>query len=138
MREIRVLAVPYELGRLREGVGRGPETLLEHGAEAALACAGASVGTEVIEIGGEYGATGSGDVDAAFALIRAIAERVRSAREAGAFPVVLARQLLRGRRRRRGTRRARPGQSSGSTPIPTSTIPTRRSPATSTAWGSPS
>ena len=32
MTAIRVIAVPYELGRLRDGVGLGPERLLEHGA----------------------------------------------------------------------------------------------------------
>lgn len=90
MPEIRILAVPYELGRLREGVGCGPEFLLARGAEEALASAGARVRTEFIELDERYGATGSGEADAAFALIRSIAERVRAAREENAFPVVLA------------------------------------------------
>jgi hypothetical protein len=40
--EIRLLIVPYELDRLRRGVGRGPERLLEAGAEEALGSDGAS------------------------------------------------------------------------------------------------
>ena len=90
MSEIRVVVVPYELGRLRDGVGRGPERLLEFGAEAALASAGATVRTEIIEIDDRYGASGRGDVDAAFELIRRISERVRVAREESAFPIVLS------------------------------------------------
>src|SRR6476646_9670799 len=90
MSEIRVLVVPYELGRLRAGVGCGPERLLGFGAEDALASAGARVRTEVIEIDGRYGASGLGDVDAAFELIRHVSERVRLAREDGAFPIVLS------------------------------------------------
>jgi arginase len=88
--EIRVVVVPYELGRLRDGVGRGPERLLECGAEDALASAGATVRTEIIEVDHRYGASGSGDVDASFELIRRVAERVRGAREEDAFPIVLS------------------------------------------------
>jgi arginase len=43
MTEIRLLAVPYEVGALRMGVGRGPERLLEAGAEEALGSRGARV-----------------------------------------------------------------------------------------------
>ncbi len=84
------LVVPYELGRLREGVGRGPEHLLAHGAEAALGSTGASVRTRVIEIDERFGSSGSGDGDAAFELMRLVALEVRRAREAGAFPIVLS------------------------------------------------
>jgi arginase len=90
MSEIRVVVVPYELGRLRAGVGCGPERLLEFGAEDALASAGATVRTEIVEIDDRYGASGRGDVDAAFELIRRISERVRVAREESAFPIVLS------------------------------------------------
>ena len=41
MTEIRLLVVPYEVGASRMGVGRGPERLLELGAERALASHGA-------------------------------------------------------------------------------------------------
>jgi arginase family enzyme len=90
MSEIRVVVVPYELGRLRDGVGRGPERLLELGAEDALASAGATVRTEMIELDDRYGASGSGDVGAAFELIRPVSDRARLAREERAFPIVLS------------------------------------------------
>ncbi len=90
MGRIAAVVVPYELGRLREGVGRGPERLLELGAEAALASTGAVVSTDVIELDARYGATGQGEGDAAFELIRLVADRVRAARAEGAFPVVLS------------------------------------------------
>jgi arginase len=87
---IAAVIVPYELGRLRDGVGCGPERLLELGAEAALGSNGAIVETDVIELDARFGATGRGEGDAAFELIRLVAERVRGARAARAFPVVLA------------------------------------------------
>jgi arginase len=90
MREIRVVVVPYELGRLREGVGLGPERLMELGAEDALTSNEAKVRTEVVELDERYGASGSGDVDAAFELIRLVSDQVRLARQDGAFPIVLS------------------------------------------------
>jgi len=48
--EVAAVVVPYELGRLRDGVGCGPEHLLERGAVAALASAGADLRTELIEM----------------------------------------------------------------------------------------
>jgi arginase len=88
--EFRIVVVPYELGRHREGVGCGPERLLESGAEAALASAGATVRTELVELDARFAASGLGEADAGFELIGLVAERVRRAREEGAFPVVLA------------------------------------------------
>jgi arginase len=85
-----VIVVPYELGRLRDGVGCGPERLLEAGAVEALASAGADVDVEVVELEPRFGRTGSGDEDAGFELMRQVAERVRGARATGAFPVVLS------------------------------------------------
>jgi arginase len=89
VREIRVLSVPYELGRLRDGVGAGAGALLERGADEALGSGGASVRTEVVELDEVWGTTGHGDVDASFALIASVADGVRRAREDGAFPVLL-------------------------------------------------
>lgn len=90
MQKIAAIVVPYELGRLRDGVGRGPEHLLESGALTALASRGAEVSTELIEIDERYSATGLGEGDAAIELIRLVSERVRAARDQGAFPVMLS------------------------------------------------
>ncbi len=87
--KITAIVVPYELGRLREGVGRGAERLLERGAVEALASSGATVTTDLVEIDPRFAATGLGEGDSAFELIRTVAERVRVARGEGAFPVML-------------------------------------------------
>ncbi len=87
---IAAIIVPYELGRLRDGVGRGPEHLLECGAITALVSHGADVHTELIELEARYSATGLGEGDAAVELIRLVSERVRAARAQGAFPVMLS------------------------------------------------
>ena len=86
MAEIRLLLMPYELGELRGGVGRGPERLLECGAEEALGAEGATVQTEILELEEEF----DNEVDASFELIRLISKRVRAAVQAGAFPVILS------------------------------------------------
>ncbi len=85
MTAIRVIAIPYELGRLREDVGLGPEVLLEHGAAEALATHGHSVETTLVEVGPD-----DNEIDISFAVIGRVAEEVRAAREAGEFPVVLS------------------------------------------------
>jgi arginase len=84
--ELRLIVMPYELGRLREGLGRGPERLLESGAERALGAHGRNVRTEVLQIGRTY----SSEVNTSFDLIGQVSERVRSALDEGAFPVVLS------------------------------------------------
>lgn len=89
--EVRLLVVPYELGRLRKGVGRGPEHLLESGAEKALGAGGATVRTEVLELDEDFGEhVGDNEIDAGFDLIRKLSARVRAALGEGAFPVVLS------------------------------------------------
>jgi arginase len=89
MSGFRLIVVPYELGRLRHGVGLGAEALLAAGAEAALASAGAPVMTDLVVFDESFERTGYGEVDASFDLIRAVAERVSAAIDAGAFPVLL-------------------------------------------------
>jgi len=81
-----LIVVPYELANRRRGMGRGPEHLIASGAESALGGSGAEVRTELVEL---ERAPGS-EADGCFALIRAIAERVRSARDRDALPVVLS------------------------------------------------
>jgi arginase len=83
---ITLIAVPYEVSRLRDGVGRGPERLLVGGATEALAAAGATVNTEVVELTGKF----SNEIGACFELIRRVRGRVDAALRQGAFPVVLS------------------------------------------------
>ena len=82
----RLLVMPYELGRLRDGVGRGPERLLGAGAADALGSGGATVEIETLLFEGRF----SSEVHTSFDLMRQVSERVRAAREDGAFPVILS------------------------------------------------
>jgi arginase len=86
MTVFRVIAMPYELGRLRDGVGRGPERLLEAGAAEALASAGAQVTTESVHFDGRF----SSEVNTSFDLIGQISERVAAALADDSFPVILS------------------------------------------------
>jgi arginase len=91
MAEIRLLAVPYEVGAPRMGVGRGPERLLEDGAEAALRSRGAEVGIEIVELREHRrDESGASEAGAAFELIRLVASLVREAIGDGAYPVLLS------------------------------------------------
>ena len=135
MPEFRVIVVPYELGRLRHGVGRGPERLLSGGAVEALASAGADVRVDVVEFDESFERTGYGEVDASFDLIRAVAERVSaSASPRARFPCCSAEAASTASAWSPGCGEPSPGvvwldaHSDFNTP-------TRRSPATSTGWG---
>jgi arginase len=90
VREFRLIVVPYELGRLREGVGCGPERLLAEGAQAALASGGSRVSRELVELDPRFGGSGYGDVDACFELIRLVREHIDRAVRDHVFPVVLS------------------------------------------------
>jgi arginase len=91
MTDFRLLAVPYEVGAVRMGVGRGPEHLLEAGAEKALGSRGGRVTTEVIELREHRrDASGASEAGAGFELIRLVAARAREAISEGAFPVLLS------------------------------------------------
>jgi len=83
---IALIAVPYEVSRLRDGMGRGPEQLLASGAAEALGAAGAIVATEVVELTGKF----SNEIEACFELIRLVRGRVDAALGEGAVPVVLS------------------------------------------------
>jgi arginase len=86
LQTISLIAVPYELGRLRDGVGRGPEALIASGAAEALEASGASVVTNTIELSEPF----SSEVQLCFELIRRVRAGVAAARADGAFPVVLS------------------------------------------------
>jgi arginase len=90
MPRVSLVVVPYELGRYREGVGCGPERLLEAGAADVLGSNGADVEVRTVRLDARWNASGSGEGDAAFELIRMVATEVRRARSEGALPVVLS------------------------------------------------
>jgi arginase len=91
MTDIRLLAVPYETGAPRMGVGRGPERLLEAGAEEALARHEARVRLEIIELEEhDRDVSGASEAGAGFELIRLVAARAREAIAEGEFPVLLS------------------------------------------------
>jgi arginase len=90
MNDFRLIVVPYELDRRRDGTGRGPERLLAAGAEAALASAGATVQTERVRLDPSFHRSGRGEVDGCFELIREVRERVRRTIDERAVPVVLS------------------------------------------------
>jgi len=91
MTNVRLIAVPYEVGALRMGVGRGPERLLEAGAEAALSSRGADVALDLVELREhDRDESGASEAGAGFELIGLVAERVRQALADGAFPVLLS------------------------------------------------
>ena len=79
MSEFRLIAMPYELDRLRYGVGRGPERLLEAGAAEALAGAGGTLQPRFVELSEAH----DSETDACFGLMRLVADEVRAARNEG-------------------------------------------------------
>jgi arginase len=91
MSEIRLLAVPYEVGALRMGVGRGAEKLLEAGAKEALEKGGAEVSVEILELKDDSrDRSGASEAKASFDLMELVASRVKEAVDDGAFPVLLS------------------------------------------------
>jgi arginase len=91
MSEIRLLVVPYEVGALRMGVGRGAERLLEAGAQDALKVGGAEVSLEVLELTDDFrDRSGASEVKASFDLIELVTSQVKDAVDDGAFPVLLS------------------------------------------------
>jgi arginase len=91
MTEIRLLVVPYEGGAVRMGVGRGPERLLEEGAEETLAGHGAKVSRETVGLREHRrDESGASEAGAGFELIQLVASRVRQAIDDRALPVLLS------------------------------------------------
>jgi arginase len=86
----RLILVPSNLGHEGEGVGAGPDHLVETGAVGALTAAGHEV--ETVRVTAPEGATN--EVGASFAVVRDLAGAVAEAVSAGAFPIVLAGNCL--------------------------------------------
>ena len=83
-------------------MGRGPERLLEAGAEQVLGSGGREVSSDVVELDWDFNErSGSGEDDACFELMGKVSERVAAARADGAFPVILSGSCFAGGRRRR-------------------------------------
>jgi arginase len=83
---LQLLLLPYDTARRHWAMGAGPAHLLSHGLVEELEAAGHEVGVTVVDTPGDDLA----EVRTAFALMAAIATKVRAAREAERFPLVLA------------------------------------------------
>lgn len=83
---VALVLVPYHLGHERVGMGSGPDALVAEGLGATLEAEGHAV--ELVRVGGTGEATN--EVAASFDVLRGVAERVRAAVAASAFPLVLA------------------------------------------------
>jgi arginase len=83
---IELILVPYDSGRRAERMGRGPERLVEAGLAEHLRAFGHEVVTHRIETTLAYPT----EAAVAFDLARAISARVRAAKAAAAFPLILA------------------------------------------------
>jgi arginase len=84
--KIRIIQVPYDSGRRGKRTGRGPLQFLENKADDLLRANGWNVEVEAVESQESFTA----EIATAFELARLLAERVRAAREGGAFPLILA------------------------------------------------
>lgn len=83
---VQLIAVPYDSGRRGERMGAGPETLMPRLAER-LQDAGHRVQRQTIEASRDARAT---EIGTTFQLAAGVAQAVRAARDAGAFPLVLS------------------------------------------------
>lgn len=84
--EVRMVLAPYHAGSFGVRVGAGPIRLMDDGLEHALHRAGFDTSVCRIERVDEV----EGEIGRSFELMRRIAAAVAEAREAGAFPLVLA------------------------------------------------
>ena len=84
---VQVIAVPYDSALHNFRMGRGPTHLLEDGLATLIERRGQALRVQTIEVDGSRPAV---EIRTAFEIARLLAERVRSAREVGAFPLVLA------------------------------------------------
>jgi arginase len=83
---VQLIAVPYDSGRRGERMGGGPETLMPLLA-ARLRDAGHRVQMLTLEVAADEWPT---EIGTAFHLAAGVAHAVRTARDAGAFPLVLS------------------------------------------------
>jgi arginase len=84
--KVSVLMVPYDSGHCRARMARGPERIMQLGLRPWLSSLGHQLFSEEILTSDPYPA----EIKTAFALCGQVAERVRSLRSQGYFPVVLS------------------------------------------------
>ena len=82
---VRLICVPYHLGREGVGMGAGPDRMLAAGAEALVRGQGHSVVVDRVALPGRF----KHEIGAYFALQDAVARHVRRAVRQGDFPFVL-------------------------------------------------
>ncbi len=83
---VRVILAPYDAGQRGFRMGRGPEALISHGLKEALRATGPGISTVTVN---PHNASPF-EVSTAFELDRLVAEEVRTALDAGEFPLVLS------------------------------------------------
>lgn len=86
-RDVRLITVPYDSGIRGWRMGAGPPHLLDGGLEARLRARGHTVQTRWIEAPAD---PPPAEIRTTFQLAAGVADAVREARSAGAFPVILA------------------------------------------------
>jgi arginase len=84
--KVQIIQVPYDSGHRSVRMGGGPEHFVRNGIERVLRAEGHDVCVESVEAQGTFRA----EIKTAFELYRALAGRVRSADNHGAFPLVLS------------------------------------------------
>ena len=84
--DIRLIQVPYDSGHKEQRTGRGPDHFLQHRLDDILRNDGHTVSSQRIEAKTSF----LTEIGTAFELNRLLAETVKSARDQGRFPVVLA------------------------------------------------
>jgi arginase len=87
MKAVQLLLVPYDSGRRDWRMGAGPGRLVAAGLAARLEARGCAVESSAVVPESEAPAA---EIATAFELMRLVAVRVRAAREAGRFPLVLS------------------------------------------------
>lgn len=83
---IQLIQVPYDSAQRDVRMGHGPEYFVQQGAAETLRAHGWTVDVESIEAQRPFHA----EIYTAFELDRQLAQRVRAAKESGAFPLVLS------------------------------------------------
>lgn len=85
--DVALIVVPWDSARRGERMGAGPERLLAAGLPELLQRLGARVSVHVVD---PPEGTWRAEIRTAFELAGGVAEQVRSAREAGRFPLILS------------------------------------------------